>query len=210
MSAAVFLVLVLATPPAAASRSVGFRSRKRRSWARAWHGRARDRLCLPDGYRQIFRLYVFGGSLRASGLWLRYTMLQNVILPFLGLCQGGGVGRKEGIKFCYLATLRVIDFLLTSPHLCSGASSLASRRIISASAMTGVSRPAYRDRGIDQASRPITARARSIHLVSNWMIGATCTLSDQKSRGRFCPQEEEGALTSFGGRKKKLLFYPMI
>ena len=34
---------------------------------------------LPDGYIQIFRLYLFGFGL--EGLWLRYTTLQN----FLGV-----------------------------------------------------------------------------------------------------------------------------
>ena len=32
---------------------------------------------LPDGYSQILRLYVL--ALRASGLWLRYATLQNLI-----------------------------------------------------------------------------------------------------------------------------------
>ena len=35
---------------------------------------------LPDGYSQIFRSYVFGPS--ASGLWLRYATLQNLIPSF--------------------------------------------------------------------------------------------------------------------------------
>ena len=38
-----------------------------------------NQLGLPDGYSHIFRLYVFGN--RASGLWLRYAALQNLI-PF--------------------------------------------------------------------------------------------------------------------------------
>ena len=38
---------------------------------------------LPDGYSQIFRSYVLGGlALRASGLWLCYTILQNLIPSF--------------------------------------------------------------------------------------------------------------------------------
>ena len=48
-------------------------------------------------------------ALRASGLWLRYATVQNLIpsFPFLGLRQGGGRGGaiqgKEGIKFCSVA-----------------------------------------------------------------------------------------------------------
>ena len=42
-------------------------------------------------------------ALRASGLWLRYASLQNLI-PFLSL-DCARVEGKEDIKFCHLATL---------------------------------------------------------------------------------------------------------
>ena len=45
--------------------------------------------------------------LRPSGLWLRYTTLQNLIPSIPQIAPGWRVGgAKEGIKFCYLATLR--------------------------------------------------------------------------------------------------------
>ena len=52
---------------------------------------------MPDGYSQIFRMYVFG----PSGFWTMAPLrckMQNALHP--GAIQG-----KEGIKFCYLATL---------------------------------------------------------------------------------------------------------
>ena len=60
---------------------------------------------LPDGYRQILKLYVFG----PSGFWtmapLRYAAKFD---PFLSLdcaLHPGTIQGKEGIKFCHLATL---------------------------------------------------------------------------------------------------------
>ena len=48
-------------------------------------------------------------ALRASGLWLRYTTLQNVIPSFPWIAphalHPGAIQGKEGIKFCHLATL---------------------------------------------------------------------------------------------------------
>ena len=53
-----------------------------------------DRLCL---------------ALRASGLWLRYAALQNLIPSFPWIAphalHPGAIQGKEGIKFCHLATL---------------------------------------------------------------------------------------------------------
>ena len=46
-------------------------------------------------------------ALWASGLWLRYAALQNLTL------HPGAIQGKEGIKFCYLATL--IAELLPAP-----------------------------------------------------------------------------------------------
>ena len=50
--------------------------------------------------------------LRASGLWLRYATLQNLIPSYLGLrphaLHPGAIQGKEGIKFCHLATLQGI------------------------------------------------------------------------------------------------------
>ena len=43
-------------------------------------------------------------ALRASGLWLRYAMLQNLIPSFPWIAPNVIQG-KEGIKFCHLATL---------------------------------------------------------------------------------------------------------
>ena len=46
-------------------------------------------------------------ALRASGLWLRYAMLQNLIpsFPWIapGSRSGGAIQGKEGIKFCSVA-----------------------------------------------------------------------------------------------------------
>ena len=63
---------------------------------------------LPDGYRRIFRSYVFG----PLGFWtmapLRYAAKFD---PFLSLdCAAtpstpGTIQGKEGIKFCHLATV---------------------------------------------------------------------------------------------------------
>ena len=110
-------------------------------------------------FSQIDRSYMFGASFFWTMAMLHYLSFPWMALPSPAL-HTGAIQGKEGIKFCHMATLiiggrvghgrgrarmtdRVIDFILTSPpHLCSGASSLASRRIISASAMTGVSRPA--------------------------------------------------------------------
>ena len=62
---------------------------------------------LPDGYSQILRLCL---ALRASGLWLRYAALQNLIPSFPWnaphALYPGTIQGKEGIKFCHLATLR--------------------------------------------------------------------------------------------------------
>ena len=48
-------------------------------------------------------------ALRASGLWLRYAALQNLIPSFPWIVphtlHPGAIQGKEGIKFCYLATL---------------------------------------------------------------------------------------------------------
>ena len=47
-------------------------------------------------------------ALRASGLWLRYATLQNLIPSFPWIApralHPGAIQRKEGIKFCHLAT----------------------------------------------------------------------------------------------------------
>ena len=57
---------------------------------------------MPDGYSNIIRSYVFG----PSGVWLRYAMLQNLSPSFPWIAPGWRAwGRKEGIKFCQLATL---------------------------------------------------------------------------------------------------------
>ena len=61
-----------------------------------------DRLCL---------------ALRASGLWLRYAGLQNLIpfFPWIAphTLHHGAMRGKEGIKFCHLATMlqRLKDYL---------------------------------------------------------------------------------------------------
>ena len=65
---------------------------------------------LPDGYSQIFRLYLFG----PSG-WKDYgysATLRSKIwsLPFLGLRRGGGY-ESAWIKFSHLATLLSSLFL---------------------------------------------------------------------------------------------------
>ena len=48
-------------------------------------------------------------ALRASGLWLRYAALQNVIPSFPWIASHalhpGAIQGKEGIQFCHLATL---------------------------------------------------------------------------------------------------------
>ena len=48
-------------------------------------------------------------ALRASGLWLRYATLQNLIPSFPWIAphalHPGAIQGKEGIKFCHLATL---------------------------------------------------------------------------------------------------------
>ena len=48
-------------------------------------------------------------ALRASGLWLRYAALQNLIpsSPWIAplALHPGAIQGKEGIKFCHLATL---------------------------------------------------------------------------------------------------------
>ena len=48
-------------------------------------------------------------ALRASGLWLRYAALQNLIPSFPWIAphalHPGAIRGKEGIKFCHLATL---------------------------------------------------------------------------------------------------------
>ena len=48
-------------------------------------------------------------ALRASGLWLRYAALQNLIPSFPWIVphalHPGAIQGKEGIKFCHLATL---------------------------------------------------------------------------------------------------------
>ena len=46
-------------------------------------------------------------ALRASGLWLRHAMLQNLI-PSLPWIAPGWRARGHNSKFCYLATLRSI------------------------------------------------------------------------------------------------------
>ena len=50
-------------------------------------------------------------ALRASGLWLRYATLQNLIPSFPWIAphalHPGAIQGKEGIKFCNLATLQV-------------------------------------------------------------------------------------------------------
>ena len=47
-------------------------------------------------------------ALRASGLWLRYATLQNLIPSFPWIAphalHPGAIQGKEGIKFCYLVT----------------------------------------------------------------------------------------------------------
>ena len=49
-------------------------------------------------------------ALRASGLWLRYAALQNLIPSFPWTAphalHPGAIQGKEGIKFCHLATLK--------------------------------------------------------------------------------------------------------
>ena len=49
-------------------------------------------------------------ALRASGLWLRYTALQNLIPSFPWIAphalHPGAIQGMEGIKFCHLATLQ--------------------------------------------------------------------------------------------------------
>ena len=48
-------------------------------------------------------------AIRASGLWLRYATLQNLIPSFPWIAppalHPGAIQGKEGIKFCHLATL---------------------------------------------------------------------------------------------------------
>ena len=58
---------------------------------------------LPDGYSQIFRLYVFGPSgLKDYGSATLRCKIRS--LPFLGWWRAGGaVQGKEGIKFCSVA-----------------------------------------------------------------------------------------------------------
>ena len=51
-------------------------------------------------------------ALRASGLWLRYAALQNLIPSFPWIAppalHPGTIQGKEGIKFCHLATMHLI------------------------------------------------------------------------------------------------------
>ena len=48
-------------------------------------------------------------ALRASGLWLRYAALQNLIPSFPWMAphalHPGAIQGKEGIKFCHLAIM---------------------------------------------------------------------------------------------------------
>ena len=74
---------------------------------------------LPDGYNRILRSYVFG----PSGFWtmapLRYAAKFD---PFSSLdctphaLHPGAIQGKEGIKFCHLATLRLVSFAVLFVH----------------------------------------------------------------------------------------------
>ena len=60
-------------------------------------------------------------ALRASGLWLRYAALQSLIPSFPWIAppalHPGAIQGKEGIKFCYLATLLTESSLSSPPPL---------------------------------------------------------------------------------------------
>ena len=74
-------------------------------------------------------------ALRASGLWLRYAMLQNLIPSFPWIApvpwiaartlHHGTIQGKEGIIFCHLATLLLHRLRLR----CGGSMQLHSRNI---------------------------------------------------------------------------------
>ena len=69
-------------------------------------GVKKNQCCQMAAAKFLDRLYL---ALWASGLWLRYATLQNLILSFPWIAppalQPGTVQETEVIKFCHLATL---------------------------------------------------------------------------------------------------------